>query len=224
MSSKRKFILSNGQIYHVFNRGVEKRSVFKSSKDYQRAITTIDFYRFQKTSLKLSEFLNLSLEERSNVYSKMITDSSKLVEIFCFCLMPNHFHLLIRQEQVGGISSFISNFTNSYTKYFNTKHNRVGHLFQGTFKAVLVESNEQLLYLSKYIHLNPARAFLVSQSLIETYPWSSLLEYINTSNRNVCKSTKILDNFPTRESYLKYLKDDTSNLNECKKVEELTFD
>ena len=154
----------------------------------------------------------------------MITDSSKLVEIFCFCLMPNHFHLLIRQEQVGGISSFISNFTNSYTKYFNTKHNRVGHLFQGTFKAVLVESNEQLLYLSKYIHLNPARAFLVSQSLIETYPWSSLLEYINTSNRNVCKSTKILDNFPTRESYLKYLKDDTSNLNECKKVEELTFD
>lgn len=91
--------------------------------------------------------------------------------------MPNHFHFLIKQLKDNGISSFISQLTNSYTKYFNTKYTRVGALLQGTFKAVHIESDEQLIHLSRYIHLNPIVSGLTKD--LNTYEWSSYLEYMS---------------------------------------------
>jgi putative transposase len=92
--------------------------------------------------------------------------------------MPNHFHFLLKQVAGDGVAKYLSLFTNSYTRYFNTKHNRIGPLFQGVFKAVRVESNNQLLHLSRYIHLNPYVSNIVTKTNLSTYPWSSLPSYL----------------------------------------------
>ena len=84
--------------------------------------------------------------------------------------MPNHFHLLLKQTIDNGISHFLSKFTNSYTKYFNTKYNRVGPVFQGVFKSVHIESDEQLMHLSRYIHLNPVVSAVVEKQNLLSYP------------------------------------------------------
>src|SRR5436309_402352 len=103
----------NGQIYHIYNRGSEKRVIFISRRDYQRFIKTLQYYQLQGPKPRLSHFTS------SGVFKPDI--SGKLVDIITYCLMPNHFHLLVRQIRDGGITEFISKLSNSYTKYFNTK-------------------------------------------------------------------------------------------------------
>lgn len=90
--------------------------------------------------------------------------------------MPNHFHLLLQQIRDGGITEFISKLTNSYTRYFNIRNKRIGPLFQGEFKAVHVETDEQLIHLSRYIHLNPIVSYITKK--LESYQWFSYLEYL----------------------------------------------
>ena len=112
--------------------------------------------------------------------------------------MPNHFHILLKQEEESGISEFISKTLNSYTKYFNTKYNRVGPLFQGQFKAVRVESNEQLLHVHRYIHLNPIVSYLTKS--LDAYRWSSYSEYIKHI-KGICTKDIILDQFSNVKAY-----------------------
>ncbi len=161
MPTNRKIVFSNGFHYHVFNRGVDKKEIFQDKREFARAIETLKYYQFSSQKIKLSRFLSLPEKDQSK-YLAEIENQDKLIEIIAFCLMPNHFHFLLKQVQEGGISKFIANFTNSYTKYFNTKHDRTGHLFQGLFKAVFVESDEQLLHLTRYIHLNPSTSSIVA--------------------------------------------------------------
>lgn len=207
MTSQRKFVLANDQTYHVFNRGVEKRSVFVVQSDYRRALMTLDYYRYANRAEKLSRFLTLQERDKSLALSTLQVESKMQVEILAFCLMPNHFHLILRQKNDNGISKFISQFTNSYTRYFNTKNDRVGPLFQGTFKAVMVEDDEQLVHLSRYIHLNPTTSFIVSQSKLLDYKWSSLNQYINGTSTELCNTTLISSFFATRQSYLEFVND-----------------
>ena len=129
----------NDHYYHIYNRGVEKKPIFHTRWDYARFIKTIKYYQLEGPKVKLSRFL-ISQTIRPD-------PDKKIVEIICYCLMPNHFHFLIKQSKEGGITEFISKLSNSYTKYFNTKNDRVGPLLQGEFKAVLVETDEQLLHL-----------------------------------------------------------------------------
>lgn len=129
--------------------------------------------------------------------------TEKLVDIICYCLMPNHFHLLLKQVAENGISKFISQISNSYTKFFNTKNKRIGPLLQGAFKAVLIENDEQLLHVSRYIHLNPVVSGIVNT--LEKYPWSSYQEYKIGSI--FCKTEEILSFFKTKTEYLEFLND-----------------
>ena len=170
--------LANGEFYHVYNRGVAKNPVFLSKHDYEQAILALSYYLSSTPPMKLSRFKELSIEERGKVLNELQNDASS-VEILSFVLMPNHFHLLIKQTGDNGISTFLSKFTNSYTRYFNTKHQRVGALFQGVFKAVHVEDDEQLLHLSRYIHLNPVASFVIHEKDLLSYPWSSLPLFLN---------------------------------------------
>ena len=165
-------IFAENYFYHVFNRGVTRQPIFKTKRDYQRAIITLNFYQHQKPPLRLARALSLNKEEKGNFF-KELKGKAKLAEIICYCLMPNHFHLLLKQKMNGGISKFLSNFSNSYTRYFNVKRKRVGPLFQGIFKAVRIETDEQLIHVSRYIHLNPIASLVIKEKELDNYPWSS---------------------------------------------------
>lgn len=143
----------------------------------------------------------------------------------CYSLMPNHFHFLLRQEINGGISKFLSQFLNSYTRYFNTKNDRVGQLFLDTFKNVLVEREEQLLHLSRYIHLNPFSSSIInSLEDLYKYEWSSLGEYIGRSEDSICEKEMILSSFRTKESYKKFVSDRADYQRELKQIENLIIE
>ena len=190
--------LVNDQYYHIFNRGTEKRSIFTQSRDYNRFLQTFFYYQFTNLKKSFSKLTKSELE-----LFKPFGDE-KQVEIICYALMPNHFHFLIKQLKEGGISSFISKFCNSYSKYFNTKYSRVGPLFQARFKAVLIETDEQLIHVSRYIHLNPIVSGLTKD--LNSYQWSSYLEYIS-GQAIICSLKEILNFFPSPKKYQEFVQD-----------------
>ena len=204
MPTNRKVLFANEEIYHVFNRGVEKRPTFTNKKELSRAITTLNYYRFVKPPIKLSRFLTLPESQRVALMNMIETTHKKLVEILSYCFMPNHFHFLLKQVTGNGISVFTANFTNSYTRYFNSKEERIGPLFQGLFKAVRVESDEQLIHVSRYIHLNPVSFFLIKDEGLEKYEWSSYPEYIHSANGSFISTEQILSFFPKKDAHTKY--------------------
>jgi putative transposase len=114
------------------------------------------------------------------------------VQIIAYCFMPTHFHFILKQLEDDGISKFLNNTLNSYTRYFNTKYKRKGPLWQGRSKKILVDSDEQLLHLTRYIHLNPTTSYLVDKP--EDWRHSSYNEYINNSETKLkaCKYDDIL--------------------------------
>jgi len=191
----RIFPFVNGHFYHIYNRGVEKRRIFERNWDYSRFIKTITYYQLLGPKPRFSKFSpNSIIKPDSN---------KKIVDIICYCLMPNHFHLLIRQLKDGGITEFISKLSNSYTKYYNIKYRRVGPLLQGEFKAVLIESDEQLIHVSRYIHLNPIASLLVKD--LKDYRWSSYPEYVGLVKDGFCAKEEILNFFKSPEDYKEFV-------------------
>lgn len=207
MPTNRKVVFTNEEIYHVFNRGVELRPTFTDKREFTRAVEGLSYYRYAHLPLKLSKFLVLAEPEKSKLIQKITNEHQKLVEIICYCLMPNHFHLLLKQKMENGISIFTSNFTNSYTKYFNTRHERVGPLFQGVFKAVHIESDEQLIHVSRYIHLNPVSSYIIEPDQLNTYQWSSLPQYVDLDSREIADPETVLNLFPSKEKYKEFVLD-----------------
>ncbi|OGD11316.1 hypothetical protein A2395_00660, partial [Candidatus Amesbacteria bacterium RIFOXYB1_FULL_47_9] len=139
-------ILVNGEIYHVYNRGITHQDTFIDPGDYYRALDTLVYYRPEKFSLRYSHYIRLTESTKQELSFQAQQNSVHLVDLVAYCFMPNHFHLLIQQRTEEGISNFLSRFTNSYTRYFNTKRSRIGPLFQGRFKAVRIEGEEQLIH------------------------------------------------------------------------------
>lgn len=223
MSANRKVVFVNEQYYHVFNRGVEKRPTFTSKYEFLRAVDCISFYRYGDISLRYSQYLNLNKEKKSELINSL-DDNQQEVEVIAFCLMGNHFHLLLKQIKEGGIVKFMAKFQNSYTKYFNTKHQRVGPLFQGVFKAVLVEDEEQLLHLSRYIHLNPVTGFRVKIEEILSYQWSSYLEYLDLIDRKFVNRNAVLNFFKDKDEYQKFVLDQADYAKTLERVEHLLID
>ena len=188
--------LINGGFYHIYNRGSEKRNIYQQPRDYMRFLKTLYYYQFLGPKPKFSNFTKTNLFKSSF--------NSKIVEIICYCLMPNHFHFLIKQLKDGGISIFMSQLSNSYTKYFNTKYNRVGPLLQGAFKAIRIENDEQFVHVSRYIHLNPIVSGLVKN--LDDHQWSSYLEYIQSSGL-FCSPAEILNFFSSKDKYKQFVLD-----------------
>lgn len=208
MSSKQA-IFANGEFYHIFNRGVEKRTTFLNNRDYQRFLQTLKYYQLKNPPSRFST-------KDRQILNNKAKDDSLLVEIIAFCLMPNHFHLLIRQIGDGGITKFMSKLLNSYTKYFNTKHNRIGPLYQGIFKAVRVEGDEQLLHLSRYIHLNPLIDYLVKD--LASYRYSSYPQFLG-KEKGFCQTQYVLNSFNDPSAYQQFVLDQESYGREIKFIE-----
>lgn len=170
--------------------------IFLSAHDFKRFLRTIQYYILEGPKPKFSAFTPLTF---------ILNQSNKIIELNAYCLMPNHFHFLIKQLRDEGITEFVSKLSNSYTKYFNTKYNRVGPLLQGEFQTVHIESNEQLLHVNRYIHLNPS-VNLITKSL-DDYLWSSYHEYTNERDNGFCIKEVVLEQFPSKKAYKEFVHD-----------------
>lgn len=213
--------MATGEIYHIFNRGIERRDIFTRINEYRRALEVIGYYRYSDLPVKFSLYLKLPDNQKSDILKSLEHKNKLEVKLIAFCLMPNHFHLLVRQEKDGGISRFVSNFSNSYCKYFNTKYERVGPLFQGSFKAVRVETDEQLIHLSRYIHLNPVSSCKIKEKDLDDYPWSSMAQYLGKIDRGITDSSLVMSNFKNAGSYRKFVHDQVSYAKELEKIKHL---
>lgn len=145
---QRNFDFSIGEFYHVYNRGTDKRIIFQDEYDYQRFIRLLYICNSEKNIV----FRDVLMEETFG-YDR----GNTIVEIGAYCLMPNHFHFLLREKIDGGISLFMLKLLTAYSTYFNNKNKRSGSLFEGKFRATHVDNDEYLKYLYSYIHLNPVK-------------------------------------------------------------------
>lgn len=193
MSSKRPQFAA-GEIYHIFNRGVEKRNIFQQVSDYFRFIFCL-YELNDKNVVKMRDRIK-ERKERKNTGRTRAIKQEFLVEILSFCLMPNHYHLIVRQLTENGTPLFMKKLGDSYVGYFNQKYNRkgMGSLFQGRFKAVHIKTTDQLINLVCYVFANPIellekdwkeKGVKNPQKVIkdlESYRWSSYLDCIGTSN------------------------------------------
>ena len=219
----RKLVFASGEYYHIFNRGVAYQPIFKNKRDYERFVLTISYYRSLNLPFRLSKLLQLSRELKNEFLSSLSGDNNKTVEVVAFCLMPNHFHLLVKQILDGGISKYMRQSINSYAKFFNTKYKRVGSLFQDMFKAVRIESEEQLIHVSRYIHLNPLVSYMVNKDEFLLYPWSSLPFYIDKSETNFVTTDPILAHFKNRKEYVQFVFDQEDYGKKLEEVKHLLF-
>jgi putative transposase len=181
--------IQNG-FYHVYNRGVDRRTVFFRFGHY---------LRFQQTIRSI--LLTGSAAQRL-VHNQSLALNSK-VDLLAYCLMPNHYHLLIYQKADGGITEFMQKLDTSYTKYFNLNNNRIGHLFEHAFRAKIIEADEVLLHVSRYIHLNPVIKHLVD--VPQEWRWSSYQEYITPTPNPLCETGTILNYFTSPAKYREFV-------------------
>lgn len=221
----RKIPLITDQLYHVLNRGIALQPTFTTRKSFQRAIEVMRYYQNVKPPLRYSQFLVLSNKRRKQILENLAEKKQFLVEIIAYCLMPNHFHFMLKQIKENGISKFMSNFTNSYTRYFNVKNKRNGPLFEGKFKAIRVETDEQLLHLSRYIHLNPYSSYVVKTLKdLKEYPYSSFLEYLEKTQIDICDKEIILNQFKNPESYKRFIFDQADYQRRFEKIKHLVLE
>ncbi|MDY6821164.1 MAG: transposase [Deferribacterota bacterium] len=186
----RKVPLATDCVYHIFTKSIDKNVVFKENSDYIRLIEAIKYYIYETLPFNFAAYCKL--RDKNTFISKYDLNSKKLVvDIIAYCIMPTHIHLVLKQLVDNGIFIFLRKLLNSYTRYYNIKNERSGPLWQGRFKNVLVDSNEQLLHLTRYVHLNPTTAGIVKNP--EDWPYSSYLEYLNISNDKICNYYKYLD-------------------------------
>ena len=160
-----KTYVENGY-YHIYNRGVEKRLIFQDREDYTKFLYLLKVYLSPPDELGKEYPLLKAHIVHNNLFGE--------IDLLAFCLMPNHFHLLVKQKSKQGITKLMEQVITAYSMHFNKRHERVGHLFQSRYKAALVDSDEYLLHLSRYIHLNPV-ARGVS---LDEFEWSSYLYYL----------------------------------------------
>ncbi|MFA6493404.1 MAG: transposase, partial [Patescibacteria group bacterium] len=179
--------------------------VFNNSEDYTRMIEILNLYRYANFTHKYSKYIQLDLQTQTNILQNLRNENNLLVEIMAYCVMPTHFHLILKQVEDGGISHYMGKVLNCYSRYFNIKHRRSGPLWSGRFKSVLVSNDEQLLHLSRYIHLNPTSINLVRKP--KDWLYSSYAEYISPESINdpLCTFKNIID-MPPNE-YKKFVLD-----------------
>ncbi len=220
----RKTVFASEQYYHIFNRGVASQPVFITRRDHERFLTTLSYYQFYDPPLRLSKLLQLSKETRESYLSEMYAKKNKIVEVVAYCFMPNHFHLLLKQVREGGVSRFLRLSVNSYAKYFNTKNKRGGSLFQDMFKAVRIENDEQLIHVSRYVHINPLVSYLVTAKELLNFPWSSLRTYVFGQEDKLVVPDIVLSNFKNGKDYLKFALDQENYGKELEKIKHLMLE
>jgi putative transposase len=209
----RKDPFINGEYYHIYNRGVDKRLIFTSKSDYKRFIILL-FLANSNAAINLNHLLTREKKSFEDIFK--IEKIENLVSVGAWCLMPNHFHILIKQEADGGITKFMKKLSTGYSMYFNKKYNRQGALWGGPFKSKLIGVDDNYMrQLLAYIHLNPLdlkfpewendKSYLNQeevQSFLNSYEFSSYKDYLNIE-----RLEKII---LTRDTFPQYFTEDDS--------------
>jgi len=169
--------------YHIYNRGIEGRDIFRKNEDYKAFLSFIKRY--------------LTTASQNEVRPRWKIDLPKKILLAGYCLMPNHLHLLVKQTTKDGMTLFMRALMDSYVRYFNQKYKRYGSLFQGKFRAIHVDREEYLLHLSRYIHLNPLDLEGMTTKDLENY-YCSYGEYIGKRKTSWVRHEEILDFFSSK--------------------------
>ena len=167
--------LYKNEIYHLFNRSIAGFKIFKNDKDIRRFLQALAYYATEEGKYSLSVFLK---KNKNFNYNLLLLPQNTIVKFIAYCIMPDHYHLVVKVKDPLRFSKYINDVENSYTRYFNTKTGRRGPLWESRFKRVRVETDEQLLHLTRYVHLNPTSDGLVRKP--EEWRFSSYKDYINS--------------------------------------------
>jgi putative transposase len=197
----RKYPLVEGKVYHTFTKSIAGFEIFRNESDYKRMSSMLNYYKVENPPVKYSVFSDI--KNKNDFYQRHSLSQGNLVEIIAYCFMPTHVHLVLRQLKKDGISIFMSRVLNSYTRYFNLKNKRKGPLWESRFKNVEVGTDEELLHLTRYIHLNPVTANLVEDP--HDWSFSSYKEYLGEKQlkESICNYSRLLDVVP--ENYKEFV-------------------
>lgn len=205
---QRSHLFQKGGYYHVYNRGVDKRDIFLDTQDYRRFVACLHALNSKRCFGSTKLYLN---------DPPLIDPQDRLVAIIAYCLMPNHYHLELEQICENGISKFLQRLDNSYTKYFNNRYDRAGCLLEGAYKVVQVDSDEYLIHLSRYVHLNPLDLIRPGwketgiadwgsvKKFVETYPWSSYTAFLGSAPGVACPKIIFERGFRDSSDYRQYV-------------------
>ena len=173
-------VLAVNSVYHVFTKSIAGYKIFNNDDDYKRIVRTIAFYNQDDPESKFSIFW----DKNNDIENEEFDIKGELSKIIAYCIMPTHIHLVLSPVKEDSVSRFMNRVLKSYSKYFNVKHNRKGPLWEGRFKSVLVETDEQLAHLTRYVHINPVTSYLVDKP--EDWGASSYGEYIGKIKYSIC--------------------------------------
>lgn len=217
----RKDKLTTGEIYHVLNKSIAGYEIFNDASHFLRIKELLRYYNRKNIEFKFSRYAEL-LCQGKDIAVREATESEKLVTIIAYCIMPTHIHLILKQLCDNGISTFMRKISDSYTRYFNVLHNRKGPLWVGRFKNVLVESDKQLLHLTRYVHLNPVSAGLIDKP--KEWQDSSYNEYLGTTtkNANLSNFQNLLEIEP--KAYKKFVNSRRSYQRELSIIKKIVID
>lgn len=211
-----------GGIYHAYNRGVNKSILFHDDQDYRVFLHLLKYYLSPIESLgknhPLAGVVGITI-----VRPRPLANLEKDIDLLAYCLMPNHFHLLLEQHTIDGMTKLMRRFMTTFALYSNARHHRVGYLFQSRYKAALIDSDAYLLHVSRYIHTNPLDLPNMTRNVLVTYPYSSLPYYFRQKHAvwikpdRICSyftrsTSKEMSQFATHTSYEDFMmdRDDTS--------------
>ena len=185
----------------------------------------MEYYMFSNAVLRFSHYLRLDDNLKEETLDSLYKESKTEIEIFAFCLMPNHYHLLVRQNVDGGISKFISRLQNSHAKYLNIKLKRNGALYQSPFKNTIIETNEQLIHVARYIHINPLTSYVIKDSSeLKNYLWCSFGDYVNPTNRRFINKEQIMTQYSSKMDFASFTLDRVNYQRELSNIKHLILE
>lgn len=218
----RKIILATEEFYHILNRIVADEPAFDNKHNLNRVLDLVDFYRF-KTDTSYSTFKDFPTKVRED-FLKKLYETTPLVDIFCFSFMPNHYHLVVKQLIDNGINLFISNFQNAFARFYNLKSKRKGSLFCHPFERIRIENEKQFIHVTRYVHLNHVTAYIIKLDELESYPYSSYMDYMGKRNLPFLNKEYILNHFKNIKNYSKFIKDQEDYQKKLQKIKNLLKD
>jgi putative transposase len=215
MRRKDKFF--EGEMYHVFNKSIASFGIFKDMNNSQRFLNVFEYYNNNQVLKSFSDFTKRKKFDYKNI---IYPTKNTLCKIISYCIMPDHYHFLLKIESSNVFSKFINTIEDSYTRYFNTKFHRKGPLWQNSFKSVEIMSNEQLLHVSRYIHLNPTTSQLVDRP--EDWCFSSYKDFI-TDELILKKHIKEIS-INSIDDYKKFVRNNIEYQKDLKYIRKFIFD